>query len=97
MDTLVGGPDADWLTGGSGYDTFLFIVAGIGITPIVPRLTPIRSWTSAPPTTRSLWRDRSWIQLPAKYVEDTIGYGAGYDAAEMHAMSFSTAIRRTRS
>ena len=24
---------------------------------------------------------------PARYVEDTIAYGAGYDAAEMHAMS----------
>jgi len=64
-DILVGGPDGDWLTAEAATIPFCLMWRGIGITPIVPRSIPIRFWTSAPPTTRSFWRDRSWLPSPA--------------------------------
>jgi Ca2+-binding RTX toxin-like protein len=86
MDTLVGGPDGDWLTGGSGYDTFLFIV-GNWYNPDSPSFNPDTITDYSAADDQIALEGSELDPVLANYVEDTIGYGAGYDAAEMHAMS----------
>jgi Ca2+-binding RTX toxin-like protein len=85
-DILVGGADADWLTGGSGYDTFQFIIGKNWYNPDSPAFNPdmIMDYSTADDQIAVLQSELDPIQ---GYVEGTIDYGAGYDAAKMHAMS----------
>jgi Ca2+-binding RTX toxin-like protein len=86
-DILVGGPDGDWLTGGSGYDTFLFNVAGNWYNPDSPSFNPDTILDYSSTDDQIVLEGSELVAVPGRYVEDTIAYGAGYDAAEMHAMS----------
>jgi Ca2+-binding RTX toxin-like protein len=91
-DVLVGGGDGDWLTGGSGSDTFVVTMLGIeaGEAYLDPH-SPV--WNADTILDYSTTDDQIQLEqsqldpVLANYEEDTIGYGDGYEAAKMHAMS----------
>jgi len=85
-DVLVGGGDADWLTGGSGYDDFQFVM-GNWYNPDSPAFNPDTIMDYSTTEDHIVLLGSQLDPVLANYVEDTIGYGAGYDAAKMHAMS----------
>jgi Ca2+-binding RTX toxin-like protein len=86
-DLLVGGADADWLTGGSGYDQFEFDIAGNWFNPDSPAFNPDMIMDFSATDDVIVLVGSELEPLPANYVEDTIDYGAGYDAAKTQAMS----------
>src|SRR5262245_11528116 len=79
-DFLSGGGDGDWLTGGSGFDTFSYIFAGSESS--VDHPDQIMDFSTADDVI-----DLPVSPLPSDYTEDTIGYGKGYDAAKIKAVS----------
>jgi Ca2+-binding RTX toxin-like protein len=86
-DLLVGGADSDWLTGGSGYDEFRFVLENNWYEPHSASFNPdvITDFSSFDDLI--VLEGAQLEVLPANYVSDTIAHGAGYDAAEAHAMS----------
>jgi Ca2+-binding RTX toxin-like protein len=87
-DVLVGGGDADWLTGGSGYDDFQFVM-GNWYNPDSPAFNPDTIMDYSTTEDHIVLLGSQLNPVPVNYVEDTIGFGAGYDAAKMHAMSLT--------
>ena len=86
-DILEGGTDADNLIGGSGSDNFLFVV-GNWYNPDSPSFNPDTIWDfNANDGDRIVLQGSDLLPGAAGYVEGTIDYGAGYDAALSHAMS----------
>jgi Ca2+-binding RTX toxin-like protein len=86
-DTLVGGAGADFLTGGSGYDDFQFVIENNWFNPDSAAFNPdtIMDYTTTEDHIVLVGSDLDPILK--NYEEDTIGIGAGYDAAKTHAMS----------
>ena len=97
-DVLMGGEGADWLTGGSGFDTVCVCYCENWLVrPTVLPSTPIRSWTSAPPTITIVLQGSEFRSTPRPNMWRTRStYGAGYDAAKMHAESLLNGDKTVR-
>jgi Ca2+-binding RTX toxin-like protein len=82
-DILQGGAGGDVLIGGSGFDVFYYSYGAespIGNPDVIVDFSPIEDWIELEPVQQG-------GPLGNYYVEDTISYGAGYEAAKAHAES----------
>jgi Ca2+-binding RTX toxin-like protein len=88
-DVLMGGEGADDLTGGSGYDTFRFIIpeAEDALFSVPDSYAGNPDQINDFSTFDDIIELQGWgiTPAPSQYVEGTIDFGDGYDAARTYA------------